>query len=51
MLPMEPVEDLDAGYNAIHNFTKSFPSVVVLRPRSSRPLHLAYIKSFTLKVL
>lgn len=51
MLPMEPVEDLDAGYNTTDNFTKSFPSAVVLRPGSSRPLHLAYIKSFTLEVL
>ena len=32
MLPMEPVEDLDANYNAINKFTKSFPYAVVLNP-------------------
>ena len=51
MLPMGPVNELHAGYYAIDNFTKPFPSGVVRFLGSSGPLHLAYITSCPLEVL
>ena len=51
MLSTRPVDDFHAGYYAIDNFTKPFPSVVVLFQGSSGPLHLAYITSCPLEVL
>ena len=50
MLPMGRVDDLHAGYYAIDNFTKPFPSGVMLFLGSFGPPHLAYIGSFLLEV-